>query len=192
MKSRRLTEMESYILAQGSVTIAKLERLLQAGNILSQSILKLTFNSIVSSVTKQNTGDFKTIEGTVKIDSPMAEIQYLNTQGTNMSLHIEGRYNLINNHAILRVLGRIPLSIVNVMGNIGKFSLSQLFDNGTNSTSAIEKMMSVYMSDEDRAKIPELANYSKATPTREFNVIIDGLLNNNSSVKYFKWANRNQ
>ncbi|MBQ8476320.1 hypothetical protein IJ531_04585, partial [bacterium] len=147
---------------------AKLERFLQAGNILSQSILKLTLNSIISSVTKQNTGDFKTIEGTVKINSPMAEIQYINTRGTNMSMHIEGRYNIINNHAILRVLGRIPLNIVSVMGNIGNFSLSQLFDNQSGEKSAIEKMMSVYMSDDDRAKIPELANYQQNSPTREF------------------------
>ncbi|MBR2068936.1 MAG: hypothetical protein IJ877_04155 [Candidatus Gastranaerophilales bacterium] len=179
---------------------AKLERFLQAGNILSQSILKLTLNSIVSSVTKQNTGDFKTIEGTVKITSPMAEIQYINTQGTNMSMHIEGRYNIINNHAILRVLGRIPLNIVSVMGNIGKFSLSQIVDRSSDDTkeviesltsSPIEKMMSVYMSPDDKAKIPALVNYQENSPTREFIVIIDGLLNNNNSIKYFKWALRN-
>ena len=170
---------------------AKLERFLQAGNILSQSILKLTLNSIVSSVTKQNTGDFKTIEGTVKINSPMAEVQYINTQGTNMAMHIEGKYNIISNHAFLRVLGRIPLNIVSVMGNIGKFSLSQLL-NSQPSESAIEKMMSDYMSENDRAKIPSLVNYQQNAQTREFIVIIDGLLNNNSSIKYFKWGYKNK
>ncbi len=189
-----LKSLEGYVkfnIDNGELSqFAKLERFLQAGNILSQSILKLTINSIVSSVTKQNTGDFKTIEGTVKINSPMAQIQYINTQGTNMSLHIEGRYNIINNHAILRVLGRIPQNIVNIMGNVGKFSFSQLMDKQP-AQSAIEKMMSVYMSDEDRAKIPELVNYQPSALTREFIVIIDGLLNNNSSVKYFKWGYKN-
>ena len=170
---------------------AKLERFLQAGNILSQSILKLTLNSVLSSLSKQNTGDFKTIEGTVKILSPMAEVQYINTIGTNMSLHIEGRYNIINNHASLKVLGRIPHNIVNVMGNIGKFSLSQLFDNQSSEPSAVEKMMSVYITEEEREKIPHLANSYDGILTREFIVIIDGLLNNNSSVRYFKWAYKN-
>ena len=52
-------------------------------------------------------------------------------------------------------------------------------------------MMSVYISDEDKSKIPELALYQENSPTREFIVLIDGLLNNNSSIKYFKWAFRN-
>ena len=169
---------------------AKLERFLQAGNILSQSILKLTLNSIVSSVTRQNTGDFNVIEGTIKLNSPMANIQYINTEGTNMSLHIEGNYNIISNHAILRVLGRIPQNIVSVMGNIGKFSLSQLFDSNP-SESAIEKIMSIELESDDIDKIPSLANHQANSPTREFIVLLDGLLNNNSAVKYFKWIYKN-
>lgn len=170
---------------------AKLERFLQAGNILSQSILKLTLNSVVSSISKQNTGDFKTIEGTVKINSPMAEIQYVNTVGSNMSLHIEGKYNIINNHASLKVLGRIPQNIVSVMGNVGKFSLSQLFGSQNSEPSAVERMISTYISEEDMNKIPTLANYYEGTNTREFIVMMDGLLNNNSTIKYFKWAYKN-
>ena len=52
-------------------------------------------------------------------------------------------------------------------------------------------MMSVYISSEDREKIPDLANYYPTTPTREFVVVIDGLLNNNNAVNYFKWAYKN-
>ena len=107
-----------------------------------------------------------------------------------MSLHIEGKYHLIDSHAVLRVLGRIPVNIVSVLGNIGSFSISQLFNN-QNAESVIERMMSDNVAKEDIEKIPALANHQESLPTREFIVIIDGLLNNVNAVKYFKWAYKN-
>jgi len=178
---------------------AKLERFLQAGNILSQSILKLTLNSTISALTKQNTGDFKTIEGTVKINNALAEIQYIKTQGTNMSLYITGRFNLLNQIVNLKVLGRIPSSIVNVMGNVGKFSTGQLVEKMSQdaqniiksiTVSPIEKMMSTYISDEEINNIPQLSNQQEQTITREFIVLISGAIDNKSSIKYFKWRER--
>ena len=67
---------------------AKFERFLQAGNILSQSFLKLSLNSVVSALSKQNTGYFKLLEGNVRIKNSWAEINYLKSQGTNMSLYL--------------------------------------------------------------------------------------------------------
>ena len=175
---------------------AKLERFLQAGNILSQSILKLTLNSTLSAITKQNTGDFKTIEGTVKIKNSIANIQYINSQGSNMSLYITGTFNLLNQYASTKILGRIPNSIVSVMGNIGKFSLSQKVDEMDKDTketinlitaSPIEKKLSTTISQNDYNKIPPLAYQVDEIPTREFIVLIEGIIKNNSSIQDFKW-----
>lgn len=178
---------------------AKLERFLQAGNILSQSILKLTLNSTLSALTKQNTGDFKTIEGTVKIKNSTANIQYVKSQGSNMSLYITGEFNLLNQYMRAKILGRIPVSMVNVMGNIGKFSLSDSVEKMDEDTkgviksitaSPIEKMMSTYIPKADIAKIPPLAYADSSQITREFIVYIDGLIKNISAVQNFKWALR--
>ena len=175
---------------------AKLERFLQAGNILSQSILKLTLNSTLSAITKQNTGDFKTIEGTVKIKNSIANIQYINSQGSNMSLYITGTFNLLNQYASTKILGRIPNSIVSVMGNIGNFSLSQKVDEMDKDTketinmltaSPIEKKFSTTISKNDFDKIPPLAYQIGDIPTREFIVLIEGIIKNNSSIQDFKW-----
>ena len=100
---------------------AKLERLLQAGNILSQSLLKLTLNSALSAITKQNTGDFKLIEGNIKIQNNIANVNYIKTQGSNMSLFIVGDVNLLTNNGDFKILGKIPQNIVNVMGNFGNY-----------------------------------------------------------------------
>ncbi len=173
---------------------AKLERYLQAGNILSQSILKLSLNSAVSAITKQNTGDFKTIEGTFKIDNSWINVQYIKTQGTNMSTYLEGRVNMLTKYCAIKVYGRIPTSMVNIMGNIGSFTTNELVNKMSNDAkeiiksitiSPIEKMLSIKIPDEYIEKIPPLTISN--TPTREFMVIINGPAEERSSVKYFKW-----
>ena len=177
---------------------AKLERFLQAGNILSQSILKLSLNSLVSVVTKQNTGDFKTIEGTVKVYNSKADIQYIKTAGTNMSLYIEGKLNLLSQYADFNVLGRIPSTIVNVLGSFGKFNTQQLVDKmsddskevvNTITSSPIEKMFSTYVSSEEIAKIPSLT--IQPASTREFKVNIFGNISDAKSINNFKWIIKN-
>ncbi len=179
---------------------AKLERFLQAGNILSQSILKLTLNSTISTVTKQNTGYFKTIEGTVKIKNSVANVQYIKTQGPNMSLYITGRFNVLSKIASLKVYGKIPSQIVNVMGKIGSFSLnhpvSKMSDDAREiinsiAVSPFEKLMSAPIPQEDIEKIPPLTNQIPGITTREFIVLINGNVENISSVKYFKWRAKN-
>ena len=177
---------------------AKLERFLQAGNILSQSILKLTLNSTLSTITKQNTGDFKTIEGTIKIKNSMADIQYIKTQGTNMSLYLFGKFNVINQDCNLDIYGKIPYQIVNVLGDVGKFSTEQIVEKmsddakniiKTLTVSPLEKMLSEEISDEYISKIPPLL-YENSSNVREFKVKIIGNSKNISSVKYFKWRKK--
>ena len=172
--------------------LAKLERFLQAGNILSQSILKLTLNSVVSAISKQNTGDFKTIEGTLKVKSGNCDVQYIKTQGTNMSLYIQGKFNYLTNNADLKILGKIPPTIVGVMGEFGKFSAQKIVDGFEKDTkeiitslgaSPVEKHLSVTLNDDELSKIPKLANETSDSNNRKFVVrligdILDGTLLN--------------
>lgn len=175
---------------------AKLERFLQAGNILSSNILKLSLNSTLSAVSRKNTGDFNTLEGSVKIQNSWANIQYLKTSGTNMSLFVIGRFNLINQYANLDVLGRIPSSMVSFMGNFGQMTAEKLIDKMSDDTKEIikslaqspfQKMFSTQIPDEEISKIPNLSNQAQDTETREFKVKIIGNPKELSSIKNFKW-----
>ncbi len=161
---------------------AKLERFLQAGNIVSQGILKLSLNSLLSTVTKQNTGYFKTIEGTIKIKDNIGNIQYIKTKGNNMSMLIKGRYSILNNSASLKILGRIPYSIVSVMGNVGKFSADDILNKPDENEQ--EKTDNNLI---DTDNIPLLVNQTSQTPTRLFSVIISGDITKTSSIKLFRW-----
>lgn len=169
---------------------AKLERFLQAGNILSQSILKLSLNSVLSAITKQNTGDFREIQGKIEIKNAIANIIKINSQGSNMSFNMSGNINLFSQNANLKILGRIPNSMINIMGNFGKFSFSQQVEKSGSEVSKtlIEKKLSTAISPEDFMKIPPLAYYDSTIGTREFIVLINGIIKNLSSIQDFKWA----
>lgn len=169
---------------------AKLERFLQAGNILSQSIFKLNLNSMLSTVTKQNTGYFKTIEGTIKLENAKGNIQYIKTQGQNMSMYIKGYYDLLTNNASIKVLGKIPLSIVSVMGNIGKTTIEDIVNKEENKEINAQKSnLTVLIPNEEINKIPSLLNEQNQTQTRLFSVIINGDVTKVSSIKSFRWIN---
>ena len=179
---------------------AKLERLLQAGNILSQSVLKLSLNSTLSAISKQNTGYFKTLEGTVKIKNSIANIQYIKVQGNNLSMYLTGNFNLLNNRADVTVLGRIPSTIVNMFGAVGSYTTEKLVDKMSDdakdiikslTVSPFEKMLSTEIKEEDIRKIPPLIYQAAQTTTREFIVQIYGNINDRSSIRYFKWNKRN-
>ncbi len=178
---------------------ARLERFLQAGNILSQSILKLSLNSALSAISKQNTGYFKTIEGTANIKNSIADIQYIKTQGANMSLYLKGNFNLISQNCNIDVYGSIPSSTVSVLGSIGKFKTQQLVDKmskdkkdiiETLTASPIEKMLTTTVNKEKLQNIPPLLNQTQDTQTREFIVHIMGKIENISSIEYFKWVEK--
>lgn len=152
---------------------AKLERFLQAGNILSQSIFKSNFASLA----KQSTGDFKIIDGKVKIKNSIADIEYIKTQGSNMSLNIEGEFNLLNQNMNAKILGRIPNASTGFFDNFDK----------KDSMTSIEKRFSTYVSNDEVSKIPVLAYQIGEIETREFVVLIDGIVKNLNSIKEFKW-----
>ena len=85
------------------------------------------------------------------------------------------------------------------MGNVGKFSTQNLVDKMSSeaselikslSASPIEKMLSIKIDKNDSSKIPELYNPQAGQTTREFIVLIDGLITSRSSIRYFKWNSR--
>ncbi|MBR5303712.1 MAG: hypothetical protein IKU37_02675 [Candidatus Gastranaerophilales bacterium] len=156
---------------------AKLERFLQAGNILSQSIFKSNF----SALTKQSSGDFKIIQGKFGIKDSIADIQYINTQGSNMSLNIVGEFNLLNQNIDVKILGRIPNEAVNILDGFDK----------KDSMTSIEKRFTTYLNENEFDKIPQLAYQVGEVQTREFFVLIDGMINNLNSIKEFKWVIKN-
>ncbi len=178
---------------------ARFERFLHAGNLLSQSLLNLNLNHTISAVTSKNTGEFKKIEGKISLANGWANITSLESSGPNMSLYITGKYNLLTQNADLKVLGRISSTVVSVLGPLGSFSLDKLVDKLPQTGIAIiDTIKSVVpqsplfadINQKDLAKIPQLSVTSYNATSKDFQVLINGNVSKTTSIKSFKWANK--
>ena len=178
---------------------ARFERFLHAGNLLTQSILNLNLNQTISAVTSRNTGEFKSMEGKISLSNGWANITSFESQGPNMSLYVTGKYNLLTSNSDLKILGRISSSIVSVLGPIGSFSLNSVVNKlpekglailNTIKTIAPANPLFEDIKQSDLDKIPSLSTVSNNSASKDFQVIISGPVTKTTSIKSFKWANK--
>jgi len=174
----------------------RLENFLYAGNIATQNLLGFNLNSVISAVSRDNTGEFRNLDGVLTFGNGWANVQNIKTQGPNMSMFVTGKYNLMTNSMDLKVLGRISPKIVKVLGPLGSFSANSLLEKLPPTGLAIldvvkavspQNPLLAEISQTDIAKIPELSPKSEGE-TREFQVLLNGPAASTKSVKSFKWA----
>ncbi|MBR1976907.1 hypothetical protein IKA15_01355 [bacterium] len=174
----------------------KFENFLYAGNLLSENILGFNLNNAISSVSKVNTGEFSSLEGTLTFGNGWATINKFTSRGANMSLYATGKYNLLTNYADMKILGRISPHVANKLGPVGDFTLNKVLEKMPSKALAVLEAVKTVapknpllatISKDDIAKIPELTAGS-AEGEKEFQVLIQGLVSSVKSVKSFKWA----
>lgn len=178
---------------------ARFERFLHAGNLLTQSLLNLNLNQTISAVTGRNTGEFKKINGKISLANGWANITSLESSGPNMSLFITGKYNILTGNSNLKILGRISSNIVSVLGPLGSFSLDKVVNKLPQTGAAIlNTIMSIApqnplyaeINSSDLAKIPSLSTVTSNAESKDFQVLINGPISKTTSIKSFKWANK--
>ncbi len=182
----RLTTLSGY----GSFNVVKgrmpklgsLEYLLRAGNLIKGGITGLTMNSIIDIITPMRTGEFKSIDGRIRLKDGVAKTLEIRTIGKNMSLYLIGSLNLYTQIADMHVYGQLSRKVSTILGAAGNISLNTLFNKIPGiSLDANNQLVN------DLNKIPgiELSNRS----TRRFMVEILGDVNGEDFVKSFKWIN---
>ncbi len=174
----------------------KFENFLYAGNLLSENILGFNLNSAVSAVSKVNTGEFSSLEGTLTFGNGWATINKFSSKGANMSLYATGKFNLLTNYADMKILGRISPTVANKLGPVGDFSLNKVIEKMPSKALAVLEAVKTIapknpllatISSDDIAKIPSLTS-GDSEGSKEFQVLIQGLVTSAKSVKSFKWA----
>ena len=170
------------------VSIGKLENLVAAQNISSNSILKSAVSALSVASTVQEANKFKTISGDIKMADGSANLNKILVAGPLMSYYVTGVYNILPNTANIIILGRLDESVVSVLGVVGELSVDKLLSSipklGTMSA-AIWKQLTLNSASEDTSQIPALTNGS--TSYKDFKVSYNGVVGAASSVKYFKW-----
>ena len=170
------------------VSIGKLENLVTAQNISSNSILKSAISSLSTASVIQEADKFKSINGDLKLANGSTNLNKILVAGPLMSYYVTGTYNILPNTANMIILGRLEESVVSVLGVVGDLSVEKLLSSIPklgSMTSAIWKQLTLDPASEDVSQIPALTGGS--TSYKDFKVSYNGTVGAASSVRYFKW-----
>ncbi len=162
--------------------LGSLEYLIRAGNVYKSGILGLTINNIIEVLVPYKTGDFARIKGSMLVQDGIIENLEIKSKGENLSLFINGKYDLTSDTADIKIFGRLSKKVSNLLGPIGNASFNSIFDifgkkNSINENELIQNM--------NRIPLIEISQEDY----RIFMVKIVGDLNKEGYVKTFNWLN---
>lgn len=170
------------------MSIGRLENLVLAQNVTSNSILKSALNAMSTFATVQEADKFKYIKGDMNLANGSANINRILVSGPLMSYYVHGAYNIIPNFANLIILGRLDEKVVSVLGPLGDLSVDKLLSYIPKfgaMTSNILKQLTSDPTNENTELIPDLTSGSKNY--KDFKVVFNGAVESAASVKSFKW-----
>lgn len=163
--------------------LGSLEYLLRASNIIKSGITGFTLNSILEILNLVKTGYFSNINGDCKIENGLVKDIEIFSQGENLSLYIHGNYDISQTNAELEILGKLSKKISTFFGSIGNTSLNTFF-RLIPGISLLDYGRKDF--NENIEKIPSFTGGDYES--RTFQAIIDGNINETSSVQSFKWV----
>ena len=169
-------------------SIGRLDQFLLAGNIISNSILKTTAQTLVNNTSLADTAKFDYIDGNLNFADGWAKIEPVKSSGKVLAYYISGKYNLINGTTNVNVLGRLDAQIVAKLGPLGQLSADKLLSyipKFGSSTAKFVDALTANPKGENTDAIPALT--SGSTSYKDFKVQFNGGLESTSSVKSFKW-----
>lgn len=170
------------------LSIGRLENLVLAQNVSSNSVLKSALSAMSTFATVQEADKFKYIKGNLTLSNGSANLSKIIVSGPLMAYHVHGTYNILPNSANLIILGRLESKVVSVLGPLGDLTAEKLLSYIPKfgvMTSNILKQLTVDPANENTALIPELSGGSNSY--KDFKVIFSGPIESSSSVKSFKW-----
>lgn len=162
--------------------LGSLEYLLRAGNLIKGGITGISVNGIIDIISPMKTGEFKSINGRIRLKDGVAKTVEITTIGKNLSLYLIGSVNLSSQIADMHVFGQLSKTASTVLGAAGNISLNTLF-NKIPGISLDKNSLLI----QDLNKIPGIELSNKLN--RKFMVEILGDINGENFVKSFKWIN---
>ncbi len=162
--------------------LGSLEYLLRAGNLIKNGLLGLSLNNLIQVLTPYKTGEFETITGKLTLGEGQVQNLEIKSKGKNLSLYLEGDYDILKNYADIRIYGRLSQNISNVLGNIGNASIRQIIDflSPQKTKENRNKELNAILN-----KIPSVES-QEANP-KYFRAKVLGDINKDGYIKSFNW-----
>ena len=163
-------------------TIGKFESLLNANNLITNTLLKNTVASISKATGLATTGEFESIIGNMTFSNGWADLKSIKSAGKSLCYYVTGKFNLLNFTTNVNILGRLDAPMISKLGILGEMSAEKIL--GAKIASVV-KLFTTNPAGEKVSEIPALTNGS--TNYKDFKVTFNGGIESTSSVKSFKW-----
>ena len=160
--------------------LGSLEYLLRAGNMLKNGVFGISLNNIIQILTPYKSGEFETIEGNISINKGEVEKLEITSKSKNLSIYLEGTYDILETFADIRIYGKLASGVSNALGVIGNASMGQLINSITSKNKQVDEKLK-----EQLNKIPPI---DIETPEpKYFKVKVLGDINKDNYIKNFSW-----
>ncbi len=160
--------------------LGSLEYLLRAGNMLKNGVFGISLNNIIQILTPYKAGEFETIAGSVSINKGEVEKLEVTSKSKNLSIYLEGTYDILDTFADIRIYGKLASGVSNALGAIGNASMGQLINSITSKNKQTDEKLK-----EQLNKIPPI-EVENPEP-KYFKVKVLGDINKDNYIKSFSW-----
>lgn len=169
----------SFEVADGNMPkLGSIEYLLRASNIIYSGLTTLSVNNLIELFKPFKQGAFENINGNLKLNNGVIKDIEVYSKGANMSLYINGKYDIENSDADVTIYGKLGKNIDNLMGAVGNLSANTILNIIPRT-----KEKSIY--ENDIKQIPEIEY--KNQDVRIFRATVEGDINSSKAASSFKW-----
>ena len=170
---------------------AKLENLILAENIRESQFFQTAIGGIISGLLTIDTTHFETLKGTITFNDGICHLDPITSLGDILSLHIFGDFDLLKNHADMKVRARMASLVSNLLGPLGAINPANLLNSAASLTPITAKAFSIFceiVPEEELATLPSFANAYVDNSATKFQIVVRGdVAKPLSLVKSFKW-----
>ena len=170
---------------------AKIENLILAENIRESQFFQTAIGSILSGLLTIDTTHFETLKGYITFNDGICHLEPITSLGDILSLHIFGDFDLLKNHADMKVRARMASLVSNLLGPLGAINPANLLNSAASLTPITAKAFSIFcemVPESELATLPSFANAYVDNAATKFQIVVRGdVAKPLTLVKSFKW-----
>ena len=170
---------------------ARIENLILAENIRESQFFQTALGGIISGLLTIDTTHFSDLSGKISFNDGICHLEPVTSLGDILSLHIFGDFDLLRNHADMKVRARMASLISNLLGPIGAINPANLLSNAASLNIVTAKAFSIFcemVPEEELELLPSFANSYVDNAATKFQIVVRGdVAKPLTLVKSFKW-----
>ena len=169
----------------------KIENMILAENIRQSQFFETALGGVINNLASIDTSHFKTLNGLITFNQGIAHINPITTEGTVMSVHIAGDFDLLKNTADMKVRAKLGSVITSLLGPLAQLNPINLVQATPGMNVVMAKTFFLFcetLTPEETSALPRLENDLDDKMATKFQLVVKGdVAKPLTLIKSFKW-----